>query len=195
MDARYLKASTALPSPVKVCGKVLRPFCLRHRLLLESVESPFLNPENSSFRAWDVIVAVRILSGYDKQCIGKPLTIREWFHLQFLRRNRTVLARNVGRIIGYLSINFSYPKFWEKEGVKKMEKLPWVLSCVSTLTRNGCTLEEAWTMPESEAIWMSVCHGIYDGNEIQILSTEEEEQLKKFDDIVDKFKSRMGETK
>ena len=46
MDARYLQATTVLPRQNKVCGRTLLPFCLRHRVALEAIESPFIDPQN-----------------------------------------------------------------------------------------------------------------------------------------------------
>lgn len=188
MDARYLKATTALPSDVKVCGKRLLPFCLRHRVLLEAIDSPFLDFANRGFTATDVIKAVRILSTYKKESINAPITFMEKWHMILLNSNRKKLARSVGRIIGVITESCSYPKMWSKDKTMNKENIPWVLACVANNVRNGCTLEEAWTMPEGEAVWMSISHAIYNGSKIDVLSTDDEKMLNKFDSIIDRFK-------
>jgi hypothetical protein len=97
----------------------------------------------------------------------------------------------VGTILGCIKLTLSYPKFWkkeEKEGVKKYEAIPFPLSCVSNLCRNGVSLEEAWTMPEGEAVWMSVASAIYNGAKLEILSTEEEKDLENFDARIEAYK-------
>ena len=83
---------------------------------------------------------------------------------------------------------------WKKEDKNKnnVENIPWVLSCISNLVRNGISLEEAWTMPEGEAVWMSIAHAIYNGAKIDILSTDEEKELEKFGDRIDAYKKRMN---
>jgi hypothetical protein len=188
MDARYLKATTVLPPDVKVCGKQLLPFCLRHRVELESIDSPFLDYQKRSFKAIDVIMAVRIMSTFDKVRINAPITLREQFYLIFLNSSRKRLARSVGRILGVIVESCSYPKIWSKKNEKTKENIPWTLSCVANNVRNGCTLEEAWTMPEGEAVWMSISHGIYNGSDIQIVSTDDEAMLDDFDNIINRFK-------
>ncbi len=91
-------------------------------------------------------------------------------------------------MIGHITNSCSYPKLWEKNDKKETERVPWVLSCIANNVRNGCTLEEAWTMPEGEAVWMSISHAIYNGAKIDVISTDEEEQMKHFDEIVERFK-------
>jgi len=188
MDARYLKATTTLPSDVKVCGKRLLPFCLRHRMMLMAIDSPFLDIGKRGFTATDVIKAVRILSTYEKKGINAPINFMEKWHMIVLNSNRNKLAREVGRIIGVITESCSYPKMWSKEKGVNKENIPWVLSCVANNVRNGCTLEEAWTMPEGEAVWMSISHAIYNGSKIDVLSTDDEDMLDKFDSIINRFK-------
>lgn len=189
MDARYLKATTATPTDVKVCGKRLFPFCLRHRMMLEAIDSPFLDFAKHGFTATDVIKAVRILSSYDKKVINQPINFMEKLHMILLNSNRKKLARSVGKIIGVITESCSYPKMWSKEGnMKAKENIPWVLSCVANNVRHGCTLEEAWTMPEGEAVWLSISHAVYNGSKIEVLSTDDEKMMDNFDNIVNRFK-------
>jgi hypothetical protein len=65
-----------------------------------------------------------------------------------------------------------------------------VLSCVANNVRNGFTLEESWTMPEGEAVWFNICHAMYNGSEIEVMSTDEETALEDFDLIIDNFKEK-----
>jgi hypothetical protein len=192
MDARYLKASTVLPLDVKVCGKRLIPFCLRHRVQLEAIDSPFLDFQKRSFTAIDVIRAVRVMSKYDKVYVNSPITLREQFHLIWLNSSRKRLARAVGRIIGIITESCSYPKVWSKKDNKVKENIPWTLACVANNVRNGCTLEEAWTMPEGEAVWMSISHGVYNGSEIEIISSDDDQMLDDFDNIINRFKEKKN---
>jgi len=194
MDARYLKATTASSTDVKVCGKRLLPFCLRHRVILESIGSPFLDPEKKGFTARDLMTALKVISTYDKNCIDRPFTFKEKIYIYLLNKSKSRLATLCGFILGHISNSCSYPKLWEKEDKKGNEKIPWVLSCVSNNVRNGCSLEEAWTMPEGEAVWMSISHAIYNGAKIDVISTEEEEKLKDYDAIVEKFKKTNKKT-
>jgi len=193
MDARYLQAVTVLPKQDKVCGKTLLPFCLRHRVALEVIDSPFIYNTTNGLNPYSVLMAIRILSTYDKTEMGKPLSFVEKLWMLYLTWNNKYYSQVIGTILGCINVSCSYPKFWEKENKeKKKENVPWVLSCVSTNVRNGCTLEEAWTMPEGEAVWMSIAHAIYNGAKLDILSTDDEEELKNFNDRIAAYKKEMN---
>lgn len=192
MDARYLQATTVLPRQNKVCGRTLRPFCLRHRIALEAIESPFLDPEKYKFNPVQVVMAARILSTYDKEEMARPLSYVEKLYIAYMAINKKYYSRCVGTIFGCIKVSLSYPKFWQKEDKKKENKkyedIPFPLQCVSNLCRNGVSLEEAWTMPEGEAVWMSVASAIYNGAKIDILSTEQEKDLENFDERIEAYK-------
>ena len=193
MDARYLQAVTVLPKQDKVCGKTLLPFCLRHRVALEAIDSPFTKNTLDGVNPYSVLVAIRILSNYDKLEMVKPLSFTEKLWMLYLTWNNKYYSQVVGTIVGCINVSCSYPKFWEKGNKEnKKENIPWVLSCVSNNVRNGCTLEEAWTMPEGEAVWMSISHAIYNGAKLDILSTDEEKQLETFNARIEAYKKRMN---
>lgn len=190
MDARYLKATTVLPHQDKVCGKTLRPFCLRHRVALEAIGSPFLDPTNAKFDPVQVVMAARILSTFDKDEMAKPLSWVEKLYIARMAISRKYYSRCIGVILGCIQVSLSYPKFWEKEDKKgnKTEVIPFPLSCISSLCRNGVGLEEAWTMPEGEAVWMTVANAIYNGAKLEVLSTDEEKELEKFNERIEAYK-------
>lgn len=193
MDARYLQAVTVLPKQNKVCGKTLLPFCLRHRVSLEAIDSPFVKNTLLGLNPYSVLIAIRILSTYDKADMVKPLSFIEKLWMLYLTWNNKYYSQVIGTIIGCINVSCSYPKFWEKENNgKSKENIPWVLSCVSNNVRNGCSLEEAWTMPEGEAVWMSISHAIYNGAKIDILSTNDEKELETFNARIEAYKKRMN---
>lgn len=194
MDARYLKAIGVLPDQDKVCGRTLKAFCLRHRVILEAIDSPFINMKSGvEITPMDVIMAVRILSTYDKSKMVGPITFWENYELHRMRMSKKRLALNAGKIIGIMLESLSYPKLWSKHNDSKSkskgaENIPWVLTCVANNVRNGCSLEEAWTMPEGEAIWMSISHAIYNGAQINTVSSQDENMMDDFDKIINRFK-------
>jgi hypothetical protein len=193
MDARYLQAVTVLPKQNKVCGKTLLPFCLRHRVALEAIQSPFITKGFEGLNPYSVLIAIRILSTYDKADMVKSLSFFDKLWMIYLMFNKRYYSEVIGTILGCINVSCSYPKFWEKENKeKKKENIPWVLSCVSNNVRNGCTLEEAWTMPEGEAVWMSISHAIYNGAKLEILSTDEEKELENYNDRIAAYKKRMN---
>lgn len=192
MDARYIKAVAVLPKQNKVCGRVLLPFCLRHRMALEAINSPFVKADATKFTPVDVIYALKILSTYNKEEMVFNLSLSDRWHLLLLLFSKKKMIKSVGTIMGVINISCSYPKTWHKESKVNKNNFPWVLACVSNLVRNGCSLEEAWTMPEGEAIWMSLSHSIYNGAKIDIITTEDEEELSKFDERIEAYKKRMN---
>lgn len=192
MDTRFIKATTALPTPNRVCGRVLLPFCLRHRVLLASIDSPFLDPEKRGFTALDVVWAIKIISSHDKAVISENLSIKERLWVWVLNKSRRNLGYCAGFVLGHIQRSCSYPKLWKKEEKKTKENIPWELSCVANNVRNGCSLEEAWTMPEGEAVWMSISHAVYNGAKIDVLSTDEEKELESFNDRIAAYKKHMN---
>ncbi len=194
MDARYLQAATVLPHQDKVCGRTLLAFCLRHRVALEAIGSPFLDPMEKRFTAFDVILAVRIMSTHDKQKMTDKLSLSDKYHVARMMLSKNRLSLAIGMVLGCMKVSCSYPKLWEKDNKdkKSSEDIPWMLSCVANLTRNGVGLEEAWTMPEGEAVWMSISHAIYNGAKIDILTTDQEDELLHFNERVDAYKKRMN---
>ena len=193
MDARYLNAATVLPTQEEVCGRTLRPFCLRHRMCLEAMGSPVLALGEKPITAFDLVVAARVLSTYDYEQMVRPLSFGERWRIWRLTRNRLAFISELAKLIGVMLTSCSYPKFWKKENEgRKAETVPWVLTCVSNLVNHGCSLEEAWTMPEGEAVWMTVANAIADGNKLEVLSTEDEEMMDNFDQIIASHKERTA---
>jgi hypothetical protein len=191
MDARYLQATTVLPRQDKVCGRTLRPFCLRHRVALEAISSPFMNMKDMKFDPINVVIAARILSTYDKEEMARPLSFIEKLYVARMTFDRKYYSRCIGMIVGCIQVSLSYPKFWQKDENnenRQFEKIPFPLACVANLARNGVSLEEAWTMPEGEAVWMSVANSIHDGAKIDILSTDEENDLENFNERIEAYK-------
>ena len=140
----------------------------------------------------DVIYAVRVMSTLGKARINAPITLSEQFYIIYLNANRNRLARAVGRVLGIIWESCSYPKLWSNKDKKTKENIPWTLACVANNVRNGCSLEEAWTMPEGEAVWMSISHGIYNGSDIEIISTDDDNMISDFDNIINRFKENKN---
>jgi hypothetical protein len=192
MDARFINATMVGGSKKRVAGYRLLPFCLRHRVLLEAIDSPFLKPLDRIITAEDVILAAKVLSTYDKNVLNEELGLSDRLRIKALEMGNRLKSLYAGYIYGHIVNGCSYPKTWKQEGIKQ-EKIPWVLSCVANNVRNGFSLEEAWTMPEGEAVWFSICHAIYNGSSVEVMSTDEEESLESFDSIVELYKQRENQ--
>ena len=169
-----------LPPTIEVCGTRLLPFCLRHRVALTAIGSPVLT-QDKDVTGSDLIAAVRILSSRTIEEVRRPTTWREAWWASRLRRNRSLLIAEASKLIVYFQAQSLWPRFWEK--AKKPSQdcgTPWELVVVASLIRNGCTTEEAWTMPESEAVWLHIAHVQANGADVQIVSETEWDAMQRY---------------
>jgi hypothetical protein len=86
----------------------------------------------------------------------------------------------IKKLVTYFKAQSLWPRFWEKENSKNDNGIPWHLSIIAGLTRYGCTLQEAWTMPESEAVWLYIAHCKAKGAKIDLVTEFEWEAMQKY---------------
>lgn len=176
MDKRFLSAFTDPSDQVKILGRRVRPFCLMHRVQLEAAESPLLR-SSEGIRPVDLLVAVKVCAG---EPIGKPSFLDSWY-VGKMASNPIYFAEQVERFASLVLVE-AWPKFWEKHTkTGDATGLPWVLSVVANLIANGIPEERAWTMPESQAIWMNSAFAVIKGAELKVLTTEEEELIEQME--------------
>ena len=182
MEQRWIKAATILRPEIRVCGVRLLPFCLRHRVALEAIDSPVLNPSRP-MTAKHLVAAVKILSSSKIEDIVTPPTLREKFWVARMTFGEKILVEEIAKLVEYLNAQAFWPRFWEKgdQGDNKTNKagIPWQLAVIASLTRNGCTIEEAWTMPEAEAIWLHIAHSTAMGADVSVMSDYEWDAIQK----------------
>lgn len=172
MDKRFLSAFTDPSDQVRILGRRVRPFCLMHRVQLQAADSPLLRSE-AGIRPVDLLVAVKVCAG---EPIGKPSFLDSWY-VGKMASNENYFAEQIERFASLVLIE-AWPKFWEKHTkTGDATGLPWVLSVVANLVANGIPEERAWTMPESQAIWMNSAFAVIKGAELKVLTTEEEELI------------------
>lgn len=153
-------------------GRVVYPFCLKHRVRLEAIDSPLIR-EDMKLTPADLLAAVKI-------CAEEPMgsvTLADRWHLLRMSTNASVFRLNVARFVEYVHVS-SWPKFWEKEGTAKGEaggSMPWALNIVASLISNGIPEQRAWEMPECQAVWYSCAFAKAKGVDLNVMSTEEEE--------------------
>jgi hypothetical protein len=175
MDKRCLSAFTD-PCRLKVLGRYVDPFSLLRRLQLEAVESPFVVP-GKEVRPLDLLIAVKICAG---EPIGK-LTLKDRFYLARLSASETYFVKQMSRFSEFVLIE-SWPKFWEKTAKHhNTTGMPWIMTVVCNLMNHGVSEERAWTMPESQAIWLHSCFAISEGADMKVLTKEDEELIAKLE--------------
>lgn len=172
MDRRFLSAFTDPTDQVKILGRKVAPFSLSHRVQLEAAESPLLR-SGANIRPVDLLVAVKVCAG---EPIGKPSLVDSW-HIGKMANNPEYFAEQVERFSQIVLVE-AWPKFWEKQTrIGDATGIPWVLSVVANLVANGIPETRAWTMPESQAIWMNSAFAVIKGAELKVLTTDEEKLI------------------
>lgn len=180
MENRWNKAATILAPTIEICGRKLLPFCLRHRVALEEIDSPLLNLEKS-MTVDQLLATVRVLSTHNFEEIRKPLSWNELLLARKLSKNRKLFIEQCYNLSLYMQAQSLWPRFWVKDNdSNKSSSVAWTLAIVTSLMRNGCTYEQAWTMPESEAVWMHIAHSQANGSSVEIVSDNEWQAMEKY---------------
>lgn len=180
MDERFLRAFTD-PAQTKILGRLVSPFCLRHRVSLTSLGSPFVK-ENGNFRPLDLLVAVKVCAG---EPIGK-LSNAELGELIELSDNPKKFIDGCITFKGHM-LEENHPKFWQKDTHRAGSSgIPWVLNIIATLASNGVPYRDAWEMPECQAIWMATAFASMKGADLKVLTSEDEYLQANFNKILNR---------
>lgn len=158
---------------MRILGRFVYPFCLKHRLHLLAVESPLVI-EGKPITAADLLLAVKI-------CAEEPIdkvTWRDQWNALKMKHIPGYLNLQIEAFIR-LTLLSQWPKFWEKRDATSgsVNSTPWILQVVCNLMKHGYSEERAWMMPEAQAVWMSTGFNSIGqgGSQIELLTTEEEE--------------------
>jgi hypothetical protein len=172
-DQRFLSAFLT-PAVTVILGKRLKPFCLRHRLFLEGIGSPFLQ-DQTELTAADLIVALKVCAD---ERIDQPTLRDKWLNLK-LTLSKPLLARGCAALIKHIDRADSYPKFWERKDRRSgaASTVPWELSVAANLIRNGVSYQDAFNMPEAKAFWLSATFSIQQGSKLEFISTDDEDLI------------------
>lgn len=179
MSSRWIQAATIMPPTVKVCGYRLLPFCLRHRIALEAIDSPVLKV-GSLVSPEDILVACRILSTHRIADVISPFGLSEGYHLARMKISKSIFTKECSKLLSYFNYQSLWPRFWENDKNDRKSSIPWQLSVVACLVRSGHTTEESWTMPEAEAIWLHVTHLRAAGAKLDVVSDSEWKAMEEY---------------
>lgn len=172
-DQRFLSAFLT-PAVTVILGRKLKPFCLKHRLFLEGIGSPFLD-EQAELTAADLIVALKVCAD---ERIDKPTLQDKWLNFR-LYMSKPLLALGCAALIKHIDRADSYPKFWQRKDQRAgaASTVPWHLSVACNLMRNGISYQDAFTMPEAKAFWLSAAFSIQQGSKLEFISTDDEDLI------------------
>jgi hypothetical protein len=184
MDARFIRAFTA-PGETLLLGHRMKPFSLKHRMALHAVESPFVTP-GKEVSVLDLFIAVKICS---EQSIRR-LSLMDVVRMSFIKAKPNKIEGYIMAFHDYSNVA-NWPKFWEKEKRQGGSNgVPWMLSVVSNLISNGWSEEDAWSLPESQAIWYHSAISINNGNDVSIMSEQDEHIMENFKELAKEAKAK-----
>lgn len=95
----------------------------------------------------------------------------EW--VQKMTENHVLFEHECTKIIDSIQEQALWPVFWKKKLATNEHGVPWILATICNLVRHGVPMEDAWTMPESQAVWMATTFSITDGSKIDIISDKD----------------------
>jgi hypothetical protein len=176
MDGRFLTAFI-IPKKWEIMGYTLKPFSLRHMLILHAINSPFVSGKNVPTHPEQVLAALRICSGLHPDDAFKSVSILDSFRAARLQLDSRYFVKVVSEIMEYMQTCSSGPAVYTKpdENEKRAENVPGPLSLATSLmSKMGMTHEEAWNMTLGQTIWYLTAHAISEGADIKILTTEAE---------------------
>jgi len=172
-DRRFLSAHL-IPARTYVLGRMLLPFCIKHRIWLQGIDSPFLQSDKEITPA-DLIIGLKVCA---EESFGKPTWADRWLALR-LTLDSKLFAEGCRAFVCHIDTHKDWPRFYEKKESQRGGEgtVPWQLSVVAALCKNGITYSEAMQMPEAKAIWLSAVFSIQGGAKLDILSTDDEELI------------------
>jgi hypothetical protein len=176
-DRRFLNAHL-IAARTNVLGRILLPFCIKHRICLQGIESPFLESDKEITPA-DLIIGLKVCA---EEPFGQPTWADRWLMLRFTL-NRKLFAEGCRAFVAHIDTHKDWPKFYEKKDSQRGGEgtIPWQLSVVAALCKNGISYSEAMQMPEAKAIWLSAVFSIQGGAKMDILSTDDDELIASLD--------------
>ncbi len=176
-DRRFLN-SHLIAARTNVLGRILLPFSIKHRIWLQGIESPFLESDKEITPA-DLIIGLKVCA---EEPFGKPTWADRWLMLRFTL-DRKLFAEGCRAFVAHIDTHKDWPKFYEKKDSQRGGEgtIPWQLSVVAALCKNGISYSEAMQMPEAKAIWLAAVFSIQGGAKMDILSTDDEELIDSLD--------------
>jgi hypothetical protein len=176
-DRRFLNAHL-IAARTNVLGRILLPFCIKHRIWLEGIGSPFLEADKEITPA-DLLIGLKVCA---EEPFGNPTWADRWLMLR-LTLDRKLFAEGCRAFVAHIDTHKDWPKFYEKKDSARggQGTVPWQMSVVAALCKNGISYPEAMQMPEAKAIWLAAVFAIQGGAKMDILSTDDEELIDSLD--------------
>jgi hypothetical protein len=185
-DERYAEAVLHVPGGHRVLGVRLRPFSAWHRTVLEYVDSPVMT--GGEVGPADLRLAVEVCRrGFpDMPCAPRGLWARLCAESRAMKdaRNRR-FAQERAAFSAYLGDYVSMPVIMCNGGKGKVESavIPDIDQTLMDVAvyrfYTGCPRNEPWDLPIGELGWMNAAIARTQGVQLSVVTTEEEERLRK----------------
>ena len=172
-DKRFL-AAFLTPSRIPIEGYRLYPFCIKYRLWLDAIGSPFI-AQDKELTIPDLIIALQVCS---ERPVGRLSLWERWLAFR-MARDESRFEEACKAFVGYMDGAEAWPRFYEKKDASSGggSTIPWLLMVLCNLIRHGISYEHALQMPEARAIWLSTGFALSDGAKIEVLTTDDEELI------------------
>ncbi len=120
-DRRFLNAHL-IAARTNVLGRILLPFCIKHRIWLQAIDSPFLESDKEITPA-DLIVGLKVCA---EETFGKPTWADRWLMLR-LTLDRKLFAEGCRAFVAHIDTHKDWPKFYEKKDSERggQGTVPW----------------------------------------------------------------------
>jgi len=174
MDKRFLKAFLT-PSRTRLLGRLLYPWCLKHRIQLTALGSPIVT--GGEVGPADCMVFAKVCS---EEPLGKGPTLMDRVRVRRMTAEPAHLAACLEHIRQHVGAE-AWPRYWDapstEGGTPRHQGVPWTLGILANLVRNGLTLEDALHLPEAQAAWLSTAMAVQAGSKLEVLTTDDEALL------------------
>ena len=184
-DKRFLGAFLT-PAHILIEGYKLYPFCIKYRLWLEAIDSPFMS-QDKELTVADLLIALRVCS---ETGVGR-LGLRDRWLAFRLHQDSERFKAACQAFVGYFEGSETWPKFYEKkdnQGAGAGGSIPWQLLVLCNLIKHGISYEHALQMPEARAIWLSTGFALSEGSKIEVLTTDDEALIDSLQKVEDQLK-------
>ena len=181
IDERFYTAFLSGSSKRKIFGRNIRPYCLRHHLVLTAMEHPFVRDDKFCTHS-DLITLAIVLSGKTVDDMLSPPTFKDIFHSKMLTLSTVYFTDCLEALRNHTEENAYGPKFWSKDKKGKSRGVPWEANITASLCTSGIPIEDVMTLPLSQVLWLHSVWSIQQGADIDILSAEEEAIMESMSD-------------
>lgn len=151
-------------------GRRLKPFCLKHCLYLEAIDSPVMklvNGDEVEISRSDLELAVAICSAN-----GDIIKALESSHIGMKFHS---YKHGLTAFLGYLTDFVAVPEVWDNAGESTTLNAPWIVAkAMLLLSKTSMTLSDVWNMPLGELLWYCTVFAEQEGV-VQIQSDEEKQ--------------------